>query len=120
MQKDIIKTERQLIQTHLTDSTDGFSKTWAKNDQTPNVKVLIKKCKFNNVIVAIGTHRYSDNGGIVYHKNITIEDCNIKKAKSYGINCLAWANCNIRNNKINSYDESIRQRETKNIKIKNN
>lgn len=102
------------------DSTDGFSKTWAKNDQTPNVKVLIKKCKFNNVIVAIGTHRYSDNGGIVYHKNITIEDCNIKKAKSYGINCIAWANCNIRNNKINSYDESIRQRETKNIKIKNN
>ena len=50
--------------------------------------------------------------------------CEYKKLEYISITdhntCKAYDDKNIRNNKINSYDESIRQRETKNIKIKNN
>ena len=102
------------------DSTHGFSKPWAKNDKTPNDKILIKKCKFKDVIVAVGTHRYSEDGGVIYHRNITIEDCTIKRAQSNGINCLAWALCKIKNNNINSEKEAINEENTFYIKKSKN
>lgn len=67
----------------------------------------------------MGTHRFSVNNGIIYHKNITIEKCKFKKAGTC-VNCLAWAKCNIRNNSFSYYDDTIKEKYTVAIKKKNN
>ena len=83
--------------------TNGFNHGWSKKDCTPNENVSINSCRFNNVQVAVGTHRYSKNK---YHTNITINNCNIENCRFYAIDARNWQNLNITNNNINGVGES--------------
>ena len=85
------------------DKTGGFSKTWAKNDKTPNADITISGCDFSDLYVAIGTHQYSQNGSTnIYHTNINIKNCKISNTEKYGISALNWKDAKITNTTFTS------------------
>ena len=73
---------------------DGFKSEWSKMDGTANEDVMITDCKFNNLEVGVGTHRYT---GGSYHTNVTIQNCSFDNDQT-AIRVLNWKNATITNN----------------------
>ena len=71
--------------------TGGFSQSWSKKDKTPNKKISIYCCRFENLVRAVGTHRYSAKK---YHTNITFMDNDVVNVKT-PLGMLNWKNCYI-------------------------
>ncbi|MGX8235924.1 hypothetical protein [Exiguobacterium undae] len=77
--------------------TKGFPWKWSKQDSTPNQNITIRKNKFLNINVAIGTHQYSENR---LHSNVRIENNLIDGTKDYAISMMNWKNPTVINNVI--------------------
>ena len=85
-------------------NTGGFNQIWTSYDRTPNMDIFIKNNSFNNVLRAIGTHKYSvsalDNTTQVYHTNVQILNNTISNTLGYAIRSINWKDCVIKGNTI--------------------
>lgn len=79
-------------------NTGGFSQSWSKKDKTPNKNISIYDCQFENLVRAVGTHRYSLNK---YHTNILFRNNKVTKVKT-PLGMLNWKNATIRRNQFNN------------------
>lgn len=90
-------------------NTGGFGFKWSKMDRTPNDNVLIKKCYFENMPRAIGTHKYSmtDTGLPIYHNNIRAIYNTMTQIKDISIRPLNWSTSLIAANNMSGPGKSI-------------
>ena len=73
--------------------TGGFSQTWTSYDKTPVKNLTVTNCTFEEIDVAIGTHKYSQNKDEngKYTINMTHENIVIKNNKFLNIRKTAFA-----------------------------
>ena len=87
-------------------NTGGLNLAWVKHDRTPINNVIIKNNSFENVLRAIGSHKYSvslyDGMTQVYHQGLQILNNTIKNTTSYAIRGINWKDCIIKGNTINN------------------
>lgn len=90
-------------------NTGGFTFKWSKMDRTPNDNVLIKKCNFDNMPRAIGTHKYSmtDSGLPIYHNNIRVIYNKMTRIQDISVRPLNWSNSLIAVNTISGPGKEI-------------
>lgn len=74
--------------------TGSFTQEWSKKDKTPNYNVTIKNCKFQKLMRAVGTHRYS---GGKYHTKIKFINNKVKKVNT-PLGMLNWKNSTVKGN----------------------
>lgn len=101
---------------------DGFASQWCTQDKTPNEDVTITRCRFENLVRAVGTHNFS---GGKYHDNIQITDNTVTNCmSSFGI--LNWTNSTVSNNTITDcksnsrYDYNVFVAGASNLTLKDN
>ncbi|MDO4555231.1 MAG: right-handed parallel beta-helix repeat-containing protein [Lachnospiraceae bacterium] len=91
-------------------NTGGFTLSWSKKDQTPNVNISIYNNTFDGVNRAIGTHKYSQKKDAkgkysassknVYHQNITIRSNTFKNVYDNAIFIMNWKDTTIDSNQF--------------------
>lgn len=102
--------------------TGSFTQEWSKKDKTPNYNITIKKCKFQKLMRAVGTHRYS---GGKYHTKIKFISNKVSKVNT-PLGTLNWKNSTIKGNtftncKVNSrFNYVIMMAGVKNMTFTNN
>ena len=74
--------------------TGSFTQEWSKKDKTPNYNVTIKNCKFQKLMRAVGTHRYS---GGKYHTKIKFINNKVKSVNT-PLGMLNWKNSTVKGN----------------------
>ena len=74
--------------------TGGFSQSWSTKDRTPNKNITITGCFFEDLVRAVGTHRYSAKK---YHTNIKFINNLVSSVKT-PLGMLNWKNSTIKNN----------------------
>ena len=77
--------------------TKGFESSYTTYDQTANDNIYIHNNVFNNHLVAVGTHMYSEEHP---HTNVRIIDNEIDRCTYYAIGALYWENPIITGNKF--------------------
>ncbi len=101
---------------------DGFGSQWCTKDSTPNEDVTITNCRFDNMVRAVGTHRYSDGK---YHNNIRFTDNSVTNSDS-ALGILNWSNSVVTGNTITNckgnskYDYVVLVAGTSNLTLKDN
>jgi hypothetical protein len=80
-------------------STGGIHVGWTSYDQTPNLDIIIRDNRFNNLERAIGTHKYSEGK---YHENVQILNNTIENTSSDAIRILNWKTPTIEGNTISN------------------
>ena len=78
--------------------TGGFSQSWSKKDNTPNKNISFEFCHFENLVRAVGTHRYSAKK---YHTNIRFINNQVVNVKT-PLGMLNWKNSTISDNTFTS------------------
>ena len=79
-------------------TTGGFSQKWSKPDKTSNKNITIKNSKFENLVRAVGTHRYSAGK---YHTKIKFINNKVKKVKT-PLGMINWKNATVKNNEFSN------------------
>lgn len=85
--------------------TGGFNHVWTSYDKTPVKNVTISNCLFEEIDVAIGTHKYSqkkdENGEYtinMVHENIIIRDNQFINIRKCSLTMINWENVLVENN----------------------
>ncbi len=97
------KTNKEAINIDTPDKlTGGFSHEWSSLDKTPVKNISITDCIFEEIDVAIGTHKYSqiqdekgDYSITMFHEDIQVKKCQFINLRAAGLQMIAWKNVTV-------------------------
>jgi len=82
--------------------TGGFSHVWSSFDKTPVKNLLVEDCRFEDVDVGIGTHKYSQiqdaNGEYtitMFHEDVHVKNCKFLNLWNSSFKMIAWKNVTV-------------------------